>query len=350
MIVLNPYNRSSFAATILISCAGLAAACDAVGPTDAGWAVLAKGSGQPAVQGVNPEIGVQGTTLDVQVVGTGFQAGDVVTFLLDGVPAAQVTTNSTTFVNENTMVASVTITVDAALELYDVEVSSSGGRKRKGVGIDLFAVHDTEGNGPVPGVERGTSQAEVTFSDGTTSSGSPVQIESDGRNVAGWGTTYADDVCGVQSLLRDDLSNDLTVLPAFAKIKRPDAVTCGNSTAPRGFTISLSLPADGGSPPAVTPEDTFGTFLTVDGLGLLTGTTTARATFHNAVCDQIIFGGTSALTNDPNAIRGEPVTVIHDASTDSWTVHSDARRGYCRLLDRDFHFTFELVVVRGAPQ
>jgi probable HAF family extracellular repeat protein len=55
-----------------------------------------------------------------------------------GVPAAGITTNATTFVTPRKLIANITVAADAETGKYDVAVTSSGGRK--GVGIELFAV------------------------------------------------------------------------------------------------------------------------------------------------------------------------------------------------------------------
>jgi uncharacterized membrane protein len=102
---------------------------------------LAKGGGGgkgPKVDAADPPSAPQDTTLDVRVLGSGFDNGAAVTFTIEGTPQPELRTNATTFVNDDELVANVTIDVDAPIDLYDVEVVSRSGKK--GTGADLFRV------------------------------------------------------------------------------------------------------------------------------------------------------------------------------------------------------------------
>ena len=94
----------------------------------------------PTVAAVDPDSATQDTTLDVLVLGSDFDEGSWAEWLIDGAPDPQnrVRTNTTTYVNSKRLVANITIDADAATEIYDVEVTTSKGRK--GVGIELFRV------------------------------------------------------------------------------------------------------------------------------------------------------------------------------------------------------------------
>ena len=96
------------------------------------------GSTDLTVNDTDPESAPQDTTLDVRVFGTGFDSGSKVSFLLDGQTVKEVKTNSTTFVHGEELISNITITADAVPELYDVQVTTSKGKK--GVGIELFEV------------------------------------------------------------------------------------------------------------------------------------------------------------------------------------------------------------------
>ncbi len=135
------------------ACALLFGACSAEGPTslDEPTALAAKGgsggkgsggsggtTGGPSVTATDPLGAPQGTTLDVRVLGSGFDARSVVEFLLDGQPTPSVQTKATRFVSKLELVASITISGDAATDLYDVAVTTSRGKR--GVGIELFEV------------------------------------------------------------------------------------------------------------------------------------------------------------------------------------------------------------------
>lgn len=102
---------------------------------------FAKGGGggpNPKVDATDPPGAPQDITLDVRVLGQGFDEGSVAVWTIDGVEQPEVQTNSTTFVSKEELVANVTIQEDAAIDLYDVEVTTSRGKK--GIGADLFSV------------------------------------------------------------------------------------------------------------------------------------------------------------------------------------------------------------------
>jgi probable HAF family extracellular repeat protein len=95
----------------------------------------------PTVKSTNPEFAARGITLDVRVVGSGFDQGSRAIWALDRDTAfatTKVRTNSTSFVSSNELVANVTIEADASPDLYDVVVVTAGGKK--GIGIELFEV------------------------------------------------------------------------------------------------------------------------------------------------------------------------------------------------------------------
>jgi len=101
-------------------------------------ALAAPGTGDPTVSSVVPDSSLRGVTLDVTVRGSGFDQGSAVKLERQGVPAAGITTNATTFVTSRRLIANITIAAEADTGKYDVAVTTSGGRK--GVGIELFTV------------------------------------------------------------------------------------------------------------------------------------------------------------------------------------------------------------------
>jgi len=101
----------------------------------------AAGSDTIVVDSTSPDNGPRGATLDVRVLGSGYSRGSRADFALDGVVGANVVTNSTRYVKATELVANITIAPDAVLDLYDVIVTTSNGRK--GVGIESFAVTPT---------------------------------------------------------------------------------------------------------------------------------------------------------------------------------------------------------------
>ena len=102
--------------------------------------VLAKGGGGggPSVNAADPSSAPQDTTLDVRVIGSGFDEGSTVTFLLAGESTPKIVTNSSQFVSGDTLIANITVVADADTVLYDIQVTTSRGKK--GQGSELFQV------------------------------------------------------------------------------------------------------------------------------------------------------------------------------------------------------------------
>ena len=117
----------------------LVSACNEEPPTgpvdtpDAG-----KASAGPTITATDPFSAPRDTTLDVRVLGTGFDRGSKSEFALDGVVGPNIRTNRTTYKSTKELVANVTISADAVEALYDVIVTTSSGKK--GIGTERFAV------------------------------------------------------------------------------------------------------------------------------------------------------------------------------------------------------------------
>jgi uncharacterized membrane protein len=93
----------------------------------------------PTVTSASPAAAAQGTVnLDVQITGSGFDAGTKAGWYLNGVPYAKVTINNTRFVSSSHLVANVTIAADAAVDNYDIVATTSS--SKQGIGSDLFAI------------------------------------------------------------------------------------------------------------------------------------------------------------------------------------------------------------------
>lgn len=105
-------------------------------PSDAALAV--GGSQGPTVKSTIPDSGRVNTTLDVRVLGTGFDAGSRANWAFKGVVSEKIVTNSTRFVSSRELVANITIAPDANLGKHDVIVTTSAGKG--GIGTELFAV------------------------------------------------------------------------------------------------------------------------------------------------------------------------------------------------------------------
>ena len=92
----------------------------------------------PTVRSTSPTGSVPGVTLDVRVLGSGYDAGSRAAFALKGVVGPNIVTNSTRFVSSKEVVANITISATADVALYDAIVTTSTGRK--GIGTELFEV------------------------------------------------------------------------------------------------------------------------------------------------------------------------------------------------------------------
>ena len=132
----SPLSRAAGAA--LIALATFTVSCHESDEPTAPLALAAPGTGDPTVSSVVPDSSLRGVTLDVTVRGSGFDQGSAVQLERQGVPAAGITTNATTFVTSRRLIANITIAAEADTGKYDVAVTTSGGRK--GVGIELFTV------------------------------------------------------------------------------------------------------------------------------------------------------------------------------------------------------------------
>jgi hypothetical protein len=117
-------------------------------------------SGQATVTSTNPTSAQRGTTLDVHILGSGFDPNSKAQWAIDGVPTGDVVVNSTTYVSSGEVVANVSIASDADITLYDVIVSAVGGKP--GIGSELFLVALEETDLPTGG---GGVSAAVAIND-----------------------------------------------------------------------------------------------------------------------------------------------------------------------------------------
>lgn len=125
-------------AGILILCVLAAFGC-ANDPVTPESAAFGKAPAAPNVTAASPNSAPQDTTLDVQVLGSGFDRGSKAEWALAGVvDPAKVRTNSTAYVSSTELRANITISLDALVASYDVIVTTSTGKK--GVGTEMFVV------------------------------------------------------------------------------------------------------------------------------------------------------------------------------------------------------------------
>jgi probable HAF family extracellular repeat protein len=125
------------AATVLLAGCNDPYPSEPAGAAEAGRAARPATTG-PAVTSIAPTSSPPGVTLDVRVLGSGFDAGTRVDFALGGVTGSAVVTNRTTFVSAQEVVANVTIAGSAQIGLYDVIATTTGGKK--GIGTEMFEV------------------------------------------------------------------------------------------------------------------------------------------------------------------------------------------------------------------
>src|SRR6266545_6937752 len=103
----SPLSRAAGAA--LIALATFTVSCREFDEPTAPLALAAPGTGDPTVSSVVPDSALRGVTLDITVRGSGFDQGSAVQLERQGVPAAGITTNATTFVTSRRLIANITI-------------------------------------------------------------------------------------------------------------------------------------------------------------------------------------------------------------------------------------------------
>lgn len=91
-----------------------------------------------SVTSANPNTAPQDTTIDVHVLGSGFDRGSNAQWTQSGVNSPAVATNSTRYVSSGELVANITIAVSATVGSYDIVVTTSKGKK--GIGSELFTI------------------------------------------------------------------------------------------------------------------------------------------------------------------------------------------------------------------
>ena len=158
-----PSGRPSKGTTFTILALWALAACAAPTSTERpGSPSYARGttSGAPTVTSTNPSSATRGTTLDVRVLGSGFDASSKAQWAIKGVPSPKIVVNSTRYVSSGEVVANITVATDADLTLYDVMVSAIGGKP--GIGSEMFLVTLQEADLPTAG---GTTAAAVAIND-----------------------------------------------------------------------------------------------------------------------------------------------------------------------------------------
>jgi len=127
----------------LVFAVGSLLACTESGPPDPAGPVVVAAARQlppPKVNEAVPPEAPQDTRLWVQVLGSGFDPGSSVRFLLSGEGTEEMIVDSTQVVDGSTIDIFLTVTLNAPVALYDIEVMTARGKK--GIGSELFAVKD----------------------------------------------------------------------------------------------------------------------------------------------------------------------------------------------------------------
>ncbi len=131
--------RSPILSRVHAGLTGLLALVVSCGEPTGPPADLAKAAGtNVTVTGVDPAASARNVTLDVQILGSGYDRGSTAAFALDGVIDARVRVNRTSYVSGSQLTANVTIAADAVPDRYDVMVTTSSGKK--GIGTERFEV------------------------------------------------------------------------------------------------------------------------------------------------------------------------------------------------------------------
>lgn len=159
----------------------------------------------PSVSGTNPSYGNQGTTLDVQVMGSGFASGAQATWLLNDVPDTHIRTNHTTFVSSTQITVNITIDATAEVAFRDVQVSLVGGKN--GVGSDAFEVTSAQVLG-AQGANKVAGPDDLLEIGGYTGSSEAYVIDASRRFIdLGAGQVWAMAPRGGVAVGRDENSN-----------------------------------------------------------------------------------------------------------------------------------------------
>jgi len=108
-------------------------------PSPSGVALARSGGGNgPTVKSTDPDSATVDTTLNVRVIGSGYDQGSRADWAFKGVVSEKIVTNSTEFVSSTELVANITIARDANIGSHDVIVTTSAGKG--GIGTELFVV------------------------------------------------------------------------------------------------------------------------------------------------------------------------------------------------------------------
>jgi len=218
--------RSRACAPLLVIATVLSGACDAprIDGVTAATPSFARATAGPSVNAANPASGHQGAvTLDVDVIGSGFDAGSRVSWQLNGVAYPKITVNSTRFNSATSLTANITIAADAATTTYDIAVVTAIGKK--GIGAEMFTVTLAV---PLPGSTEGRA-----ISDGGIVAGA------NGGNAVAWTPTGGTSLVAANATVWDIDRNGHTIAGKDATEKPviwTSATTAAGSWIPTTMT------------------------------------------------------------------------------------------------------------------
>ena len=279
----------------------------------------------PVVTAAEPAVAPRDTTLDVKVTGSGFDNGSRVDFAIGGVVDPRLRVNSTAYRKSTELVANVTVAVDAALASYDVQVTTTRGKK--GIGSEIFVV--VEGN-PSSSWAFPLDDAALAFrSDGAFALGGESFYrngECGATGVIFFGSGSGDNVQTTDGPKRD---RSCAAWPRRITVVYPDGV---QQTAPfRANLLALQLP------PAFIPIGT-----TVRrGLNFVLAHSSAR-------CDVLRYAAIYQQTI-PIAADSLDVTRIDATTWDVSTQPAPNDRAYCTTTGESFSMPIRFRVIASRP-
>jgi uncharacterized membrane protein len=153
-------------------------------------AARAAGGNGPTVKSTDPDSATIDTTLNVRVIGSGYDQGSRADWAFKGVVSENIVTNSTKFVSSTELVANITISRNANIGSHDVIVTTSSGKG--GIGTELFEVTVK------PITDLGTLDgASVSYARGINSNGTTI-IGRSGERPVRW--TFTNDSWMIEDL------------------------------------------------------------------------------------------------------------------------------------------------------
>jgi hypothetical protein len=225
--------------------------------------------GGVTVTATDPNNASQGVTLDVHVVGSGYDRGSNAQWARSGVVSPNVTTNSIQFVSSTELLANITIASIADTGRYDVLVTTSKGKK--GIGSELFTVKKQPGPPP-------QSNPQISFWNG----GNLRVMNADGSNVttlfsipaatrpASWAPFGDGSAANPYHLVFDRINDSICTLVMMdvdtiggivhgtnPRVLPTPGYACAPAWSPIGDEISYGGSQEGSSPFVIGPSPLF---------------------------------------------------------------------------------------------